>query len=133
MKKFHINRLVKLYHHINNGKLGHKKFDFSVINEDVDIDYGDMCVELNTCGTNGCAMGELPILFPKYWEFHNSGIRYKINNEVTSETEYKMFQYFFGITEHEEQHLFVPYGQSPEDYGGKSLSGSASRKEVALP
>jgi hypothetical protein len=53
-------RLIKLIRHLERGKLGHKVFDFST------WDYGP---KVNHCRTNGCAAGELPVIFPKLWHF----------------------------------------------------------------
>lgn len=53
-----IERLEKIATHLETGKLGHATFDFMVINS-----------ALDTCGTNGCAIGEFPIIFKNDWRF----------------------------------------------------------------
>lgn len=63
-----LKRLEKLAKHLESGKLGHEKFDFTLFN------YGHKEGQKpNTCGTMGCALGECPILFPKQWKFTNHG------------------------------------------------------------
>lgn len=56
-----LDRLMKLAEHLESGTLGHDNFDFSAWNR------GNR--KENNCGTNGCALGECPILFPKEWFF----------------------------------------------------------------
>lgn len=56
-------RLEKLAAHLETGQLGHAVFDFSVFND-----------APSRCGTNGCAIGELPIVFPDDWVFSKSGV-----------------------------------------------------------
>lgn len=58
-----VRRLLRLAKHLRTGKLGHKKFDFRVLNSF----RGD--VKPYKCGYNGCAIGELPIVFPTLWKF----------------------------------------------------------------
>lgn len=61
-------RLMKIVEHLRHGKLGHKVFDFSHINVDV-TDNGSITPANGHCGTNGCAMGELPIIWPDQFKF----------------------------------------------------------------
>lgn len=58
-----IERLEKIATHLETGKLGHDTFDFMVVNS-----------ALDTCGTNGCAMGEFPIIFKNDWRFKHGGV-----------------------------------------------------------
>ena len=51
--------LLELARHLDDGKLGHKIFDFAQYNS------GNQA----KCGTAGCAIGELPILYPDKWKF----------------------------------------------------------------
>jgi len=61
-------KLQKLADHLRRGKLGHTTFDFSCINDgepaQVTIDPKTLTIKASGCGTSGCAMGELPIIFP---------------------------------------------------------------------
>ena len=70
MKKPRYARLLKIAKHlrekdkdirkIGKAQVGHPYFYFG--------EYTDSVVE-NKCGTQGCAIGDFPILFPKYWKF----------------------------------------------------------------
>ena len=79
------------------------------------------------CGTAGCAIGECPIIFPEDWYFDLWGL------PVIKEKEHTMQigTYFFNISADEYRHLFVPHVQKPVLYGGKLLTASATRYEVA--
>lgn len=115
-------RLVKLAEHLEKGKLGHKKFSFAV--------YNVGATQPKSCGTMGCAIGELPILFPKLWTWDS------YNDPSLRKKEYPMdtrdeVQEFFGLDLDEIQHLFYPYQQNPQHYGGKILGDDATRKQVA--
>jgi hypothetical protein len=63
MKAIYRKRLLKLIIHLERGKLGHPVFDFSCWNAGKKV---------NGCRTNGCAVGELPVLFPRLWKFRGS-------------------------------------------------------------
>lgn len=67
-------RLLKIANHLSSNNLAHKSFDFSKYNG------GEMNPE-NNCGTHGCAIGELPVIFPNTF-FH-------IKHEIPSLTEKK--------------------------------------------
>lgn len=60
-QKVGARRLLKLAEHLERGKLGHKTFDMGTLNSGPRDKKG--------CGTSGCAIGECPIVFPKYWRF----------------------------------------------------------------
>ena len=118
-----LDLLAIVSEHILNGVLGHKHFDFAHVNASV----GDKCK--TTCGTHGCAMGELPIIFPDQWEFGGpEGVRL-IENAGGG------FRYdvcsFFEITGPEMDHLFYPDQQDPSRFGGSRLSDWATRDQVA--
>lgn len=118
MKKLHKDRLLKLAEHLEIGKRGHKKFDFSLLTDAVG----------STCGTAGCAMGELPVLFPRSWKFENGTIKLKKGTTIFYSTD---VQTFFGLETNEENHLFYPGLQNVKAYGGKALKGSARPVTVA--
>lgn len=114
--------LRKLADHLLNGKLGHEKFRFSVINVD---EFGRMMTEPNSCGTLGCAMGELPILFPEDWVFDYSTIK-RLNfdlDDIYDVTDY------FRISEDQEYHLFYPTLQNEK--WGPILEAKSTKEEVA--
>lgn len=135
MKFYHKERLLKLAKHLEKGKLGHKTFDFRFINEFLDVP-----VRLNKCGTNGCACGELPIVFKDDFKFALGGIALKAKmsskfemNAPSVNAHLKWFYevcWFLGLSERECEYLFLPNNYN-ELYGGKELGDFASRKDVA--
>ncbi len=68
-----IERLSTIVEHLLHGKLLHQVFDFRTINgnetgEDwISTPYGH-------CGTNGCALGEFPTIFPGQFMFDGGGV-----------------------------------------------------------
>lgn len=120
MKKVYKDRLLKLAEHLEKGKLGHKKFDFAVYNCGEEDKRG--------CGTNGCAIGELPILFPRKWKFDFFG---NPRLKIGSASEMADGKEFFNLDNDEYNHLFVPQYQTPHLFGGKYLGDNATRKQVA--
>jgi hypothetical protein len=129
LKRFHIQRLEKLAAHLEKGKLGHEEFDFGVVN------VGDF--NKPGCGTSGCAMGECPIVFRKYWEF--GPVTYTIGGDqrlprlrgVGYASLRDHVSNFFGISTSACDHLFYPCDQNPEIYGGRRLSYTATKEQVA--
>lgn len=134
-------RLLKLAQHLENGELGHKNFDFSCFNRDLLSKGVKLKVSTpGSCGTNGCAIGELPIIFPEYWEFSyphsNPQLNAKYKGRKWRESScsgdiIEDAQVFFNIDVLESLHLFMPDGQNPNDYGGKNLGDYATKEEVA--
>lgn len=121
-----IKSLKVLAKHLLTGKLGHKKFDFSSYNaneESAIQPYG------NICGTNGCAIGELPFAFPKKFLFDGSGVR-KIGEPYSISCRSGLF----GLTDNEFGHLFYPNDQIKEWSKNKrnfDIDGTATKKRVA--
>lgn len=121
-------RLLQLAQHGRTGQWGHEKFDFYWTNA---IECKDAFnkpsyfPQPNKCGTIGCYMGELPILFPDTFIFDERG------DPVTTKSSLESIKEFFSINLSELMHLFYPYNQYPEKYGGKSLDGHATKEEVA--
>ncbi len=126
------NRLLKLADHLEKGKLGHKKFDFNV------YDIGQRIISKNVigqkinCGTNGCAIGECPVLFPRQWFF------YELNRPMLRShgSTQQSGEDFFGISQEEYRHLFLPSDkwettQQPKLFGGRILGPRAKKQSVA--
>ncbi len=121
MERKYRERLLKLAKHLESGKLGHKNFDFTVINAGM--------TQPNLCGTNGCACGELPIVFPKTFEFYQEG---EVNLKDGSLGDWEMdVRKFFDIQDDELNHLFIPNCQDTKRYCGNALGNKATPKEVA--
>lgn len=118
-------RLLKLAEHLDKGKLGHKRFDFRVFNSNVEYKLKKKAPIYsepggNVCGTNGCAIGELPFVFPDAVEFSHAGIRFHNRTEDVCS--------FFGIDFHEKYFLFFPREYS-SDFS--RLPARAGRHQVA--
>ena len=120
LKKIYRDRLEKVADHLKYGKLGHKIFDFSVINENVEGTWP----KGNTCGTNGCAIGELPIIFPKYFKFEHDQVI-----KIGTEQDFWDFYTWFGLNPDIYTMLFHP-GEY-RIWNKKVLLHNASRKQVA--
>lgn len=130
MKQIHINRLARLTWHLRFGKLGHKVFDFRTYNSDITSNEGSYGPYGGICGTNGCQIGELPIVWPERFEFDCFGVSVKNASMVEM---VDLTKNFFGIYENgiEYSHLFLPIHQNTIDYGGKTLNTNATQYEVA--
>lgn len=109
-------RLIKLAKHLESGKLGHKRFDFSQFNGEMD----PVEPKPYTCGTAGCALGECPIIFPKQWRFDSNSFPALRRGDASG---YEAGAEFFGLNGVEVRSLF-----DPSDSG---LGGKATRKQVA--
>jgi hypothetical protein len=100
-KTIRTDLLRQLAEHLLHGKLGHEKFDFSRFND-----------AENTCGTNGCAAGELPILWPDQWGFgpNNNIILFELQEVLESKAfvAWDMISHFFNLDEIMAWHLFSP-------------------------
>jgi hypothetical protein len=129
MKKLHKDRLLKLAEHLEKGKLGHKIFAFQVFNYSPVGEFDG-----KGCGTMGCAIGECPFVFPKYWKFVDSGVRNErvpILKTAKSNAPFYSVEEFFGINGREYDHLFAPLMQQPTLFSGKELGYEAAPEEVA--
>lgn len=116
--------LRKLADHLMTGELGHERFDLTTINGD-----GAGC-----CGTAGCAIGELPILFPDDWQFGDYILEIHLRHDSDG-SEWRDVEQYFGITDEMSTHLFSPYGkktyQKPDLYGGVMLERDTTKEIVA--
>lgn len=112
-------RLLQLADHLEKGKLGHEVFDFRNIN------IGN--TEPNVCGTNGCAIGEMPIVWPDKIVFSQNTVM-----ELSSQKYgFSAAAHFFGIDlDDEAEFLFAPLERS--DFRHPSmLYGRATKEHVA--
>jgi hypothetical protein len=73
-----LERLTKIADHLEHGNLGHQVFDFENYNDSPDSNEAPV-----GCGTNGCALGEFPIIFPNEWEFIGRHINLKQQDRHT--------------------------------------------------
>jgi len=121
MKAYHKKRLLKLAEHLERGKLSVDRFDFSKWHEKTN------------CGTAGCAMGECPAVFPKHWHFRAGlfGNQEPALKERPFASVRASGRNFFGITQAQFAHLFIPGYQHPSLYSGKVLGERAKPSAVA--
>jgi hypothetical protein len=108
-------RLLKLAKHLRGKNRGHDMFDFGTISWE------------NRCGTAGCAIGELPFVFPNAF-YLNVGIVFMRGNKLFN---FEAAQAFFRLTTLESHHLFLPDAQDTKRYGGKELGRRATASQVA--
>lgn len=133
-----ITKLGELADHLSKGKLGHWYFDFGNMNAGPYIGYGSGRFE--RCKACGDALGELPFI-STMWTFDEVTdapvfiyLEHLMGRPTRGEEEYapvKGAAAFFAISDKEVLHLFFPFFQKPEVYGGKELTNNASAKEVA--
>lgn len=131
MQKKYRDRLLKLATHLKEGKLGHKKFDFTWLNHDPKKSEQGLTYE---CGTLGCALGECPIVFPRQWKFDDTeGCEPNpiLRKDTNSGDSFWDAEHFFGLNDNESGHLFAPGCQTVSKYGGKHLGNKATKIQVA--
>lgn len=132
-----IQKLKELADHLVKGKLGHLRFDFGNMNAGPYVGYGG---KYKCCKTCGDALGELPFI-SDMWIFDKIAetpvmiyTEHLLGRATRGEDEYapvKGAAAYFAINEKEVMHLFFPWHQKPDIYGGKRLTNNASAKEVA--
>lgn len=125
MRKKYKKRLLDLATHLEKGKLIHETFDFKYLNYNNNESFAGPAPY--TCGTAGCALGEMPAVskswnFDKYAEPHLKG---------TSKDPFRSAEKWFDISESAAEHLFNPNEQNPTEFGGKDLNTEATAKQVA--
>lgn len=128
--RFRADRLLKLAAHLENGRPGgHKKFDFSKWH----VNHGDE----NHCGTLGCAIGEMPVVFPKLARFGTIGhwlsgtigaVKGRVKKRLSG---FELASDVFGVAVKDCHLLFNPGGQRWWVPKQTSLSNRATAKQVA--
>lgn len=93
MKTIYKRRLLKLARHLRDGKLYHDKFDIACYHSIIE----------GSCKTAGCAIGELPGLFPNHWYFLKD---YPMLNIGSKENAFDDAKTFFGLNRDESLALF---------------------------
>lgn len=135
------DRLQKVVTHLKGDKIGHAKFDFSKFHQEPTF----LNKIFGHCGSNGCAIGELPLIFPQSWEFCpitsnfdgtliGKGIRRKGTPSMVTGKVRTSVEEFFGLNQAEAIHLFWPENQTrswlPPSRDGEALHKDASKAEV---
>jgi hypothetical protein len=98
-----------------------KKFDFSNINGT-----DNRALDSLGCGTVGCLMGEIPIIFHDDFFFSHNGDVISKHRPFTGGG----IQEFFALRNDQKNHLFYPRSQQPELFGGEYLETTATREQV---
>lgn len=119
MENIYRERLEKLADHLESGKLGHDQFFFGTWHNDRDYAF---------CGTAGCAVGELPFLFPDDWGIDGKYPILRVAPDLAPED---AAMSFFDLGVDEVEHLFIPELQDTDVYGGEFLLVSATKEQVA--
>lgn len=133
MEQIYKDRLLKLAAHLETGKLGHIVFNFNVVNDSWEA----------KCGTQGCALGELPIVFPDIWKFSSRGSvlmshpfeecrLWRVSESVCaffslSGEEYTLL--FMPLSDEEYTLLFTPHEPDPCMPLWYEFTGSKAKKE----
>ena len=120
------DRLKKLANHLIKGNLCHEQFDFEKYNYSYNCKF-----KRNGCATVGCAIGECPFVFPKYWCFSKDDKQPKLrrlNNFGFTDSRLSGIK-FFVLNQIQYCHLFIPNDQLRK-YGGKKLGKKATPKMV---
>lgn len=142
--KIRFDRLKKLADHLRNGELGHVKFNFRYVHINGDT-ITKAQKKAGKCGSVGCAIGEMPRVFPswkykmihgKYSEKPVSTVCFK--NRIVGDDGFEdmePIEDFFGLTTVEVEHLFSPGMQMTSwlhpNRAGRELRVRATRKTVA--
>lgn len=126
----------------------HSHFDFAAIAflRPVGPDVPEQDRTSKTCGTAGCAVGELPYCFPQSFRFNEENLRQNTSRDLIEFQQGEQVQEpnwcafaadiyragcFFGLTQGEAGHLFIPDDQETELYGGDILDSLAGPHDVA--
>ena len=127
MSEVRIDDLLRLAEHLEKDALGHAQFDFGCFNDGNKDKRYYQKERLQNCRTLGCALGECPFVFPQwYFKAEDGYPSYRGYGPWTSA------EHFFKITMEEVLHLFCPYKQEPERYGGVVLGQTeTTSKDVA--
>jgi hypothetical protein len=120
MQEFHLERLEKLADHLLNGKLGHQQFDFAFYNRNFDDGF-------QSCGTAGCAMGELPIVWPDKFRFSGNSIEDITSPDMGTTSVGKVW---FGLNTYQYDNLFMPNFLGIR-FSKKELDVLATKEDVA--
>lgn len=113
-EQIHADRLLKLADHLDRGQLFHDQFNYWVVSIQ------------NSCGSNGCAMGECPVIWPEHFDYYwtnNSFTEAYPQLRKTGDIGSTAMEQFFSISETEAKYLF--FGK------GWSCSSNPTKEEVA--
>lgn len=125
MKKIHINRLLRIAKHLRSDKLAHPAFCFSHYNSRLNGRVAPKFAKKG-CGTSGCAIGELPAIWPRYFRWQDTAVlRIEYSSGITRHDAAE----FLGLDFDDYDLLFIPRDGYTMNMRG--LSRFASAVEVA--
>lgn len=133
MNKTEEKRLRRLAEHLLRGRLGHKKFRFDIYHEnDSTLD------RKKFCGSLGCAIGELPVVWPKLFTFSDAphlSSHYVLGKTLVDDCGHPFgdvyaAEEFFGVTKYEANYLFIP-SEERAPWNRFLLGDSATKEKVA--
>jgi len=132
-QKIKVSRLRKLSKHLRGENRAHKRFDFN------EVCKGKLDKEGNYCGSAGCAIGEFPAVWPREWKWGNVYNFYGLvgvtvfckGQRNKTETSFTKVSGFFSITQSQVEHLFTPFKQNSNKFGGERLYKNATAEQVA--
>lgn len=134
MKQLHKDRLLKLAEHLE--RIPNKKFNLSSWIQTVNGPANQNGFTKHSCGTAACAVGYLPVVFPKYFEYnyldsYSPRLRYK-TKAVLDLDGFFGATHFFGLSEDQAFNLFMP-SNYPRDRQGKTSVARRIRDFVNNP
>lgn len=109
-----VDLLLALARHLEFGNLAHKQFDFSCINSGPK--------DIRGCGTTGCAVGELPELWPGDWAWEVDGVFLRAASSAQVDAYHVSVAKFFEIPPSDTYELF---------FLGSSIGRISTAKEMA--
>ena len=127
-------RLLAMADHLERGQLGTIQFNFALIQ--------DGPKQPNGCGTVGCALGEMPILFPNAVTWLHSeapdDFRMKsLEDDSASHFAFGVARSVFDLEDMYTEALFAPTDDDNKsfsiikDFGGVELTDNSTKEQVA--
>jgi hypothetical protein len=130
-KTIHKRRLLKLARHLLHGELAHEVFDFTCWNKGIDWDIVKKH-KGNVCGTNGCAIGECPRVFPRFFKWNHTEVEMRKGDDYRENWHVSLQYDFFGLSQPEFDALFIPEcAWSGDPNNSRRLPSNATRYDVA--
>lgn len=105
-----LDRLEQLAAHIISPQRRHKEFDLARFNR------GLPSGQTNVCGTHGCALGELPALWPEQFKWVGGGVGFL--DSGCGESIAILCENYFGMDQYEAWLLFSPVHMDEDLFKG---------------
>lgn len=137
MTHLQLDRLEKLAKHLKKGKLAHDTFNFAEVNDTSSGLTSRVRYAERGCGTNGCAYGEIPKLWPKQFRWSSDYVEptFTLRGVVNGRNMFEVCRSWFGLSDGETYLLFVPVVDRskvhiPKDSGCRVQRASATFQQV---